>query len=245
LLFLLLAILGTIAAAAGPLSRNLPAHWENALGDALALQTASHFGGYCKAPAGQAALDTIAHRLSPPGSLPFPVSLRAVKSTSVNAFALPGGHVVLTSGLISDAESPDQIAAATALELAHLALHHVTEAAVRQVGLGLGVLMMTGAPTGLAESPLSALLNLSYSHEAEVEATNLGLDLLEKVDIPVQSMGNFFRVEELKERVRGVPSPFRAAHPTNGKRSETAVIQPFTRPTLNDREWQSLRTICD
>ena len=103
--------------------------------------------------------------------------------------------------------------------------------------------MMTGAP--VAEGPLSALLNLSYSRDVEVEATGLGLDLLEKADIPVQSMGNFFRVEELKERVRGVPSPFRTAHPTTGKRSEAAVIQPFTRPTLNDREWQSLRIICD
>ena len=104
-LVLLLVIWGGVVVLARPLSRHLPPTWDDALGEALAVQMANHFGGFCKASAGQAALDAIAHRLSPPGSLPFPVSLRAVKSASVNAYALPGGRVVVTSGLISDARS--------------------------------------------------------------------------------------------------------------------------------------------
>ena len=103
-LVLVLLVLGFVVAAARPLSGVLPISWESALGEAFSLQMGSHYGGYCHNPGWARRPRRHGGRLAPAGSMAFPVVLRVIKSPEVNAFGLPAGRVVLTSGLVNDAE---------------------------------------------------------------------------------------------------------------------------------------------
>lgn len=241
-LVVLLVVSQALVFAAHKVSQALPAKWDAALGDALDRQMIEHFGGHCGSPTGLAALVEIDHRLNQNSDLGFPITVQVVKDPTINAFGLPGGMVVVTSGLLGEAESAEQVAAVAAHEAAHVALRHVTEEVFRHAGLGL-VLTLSGGPTALADGPLTGVMALAYGRQSEVDAQALGLALLEKADVDVQSMGNFFRMLDGRQRQRGVPLDFLTAHPLPLRR-EPQPFQPFVRPILPEKDWLALRAIC-
>ena len=77
-----------------------------------------------------------------------------------NAFILPGGQVILTSGLVRESGTADEMAAAVAFLLAHGLAGHATEQTLRHAGLGLVLLLAGDRSTDAAEistNPLPAL----------------------------------------------------------------------------------------
>ncbi len=243
-LLILGALLECLVAAAGPLARSLPPSWERTVDRRLADHLIGFLGGACNGPGGQAALDTLGQRFDRDAARNLPVRLRAVKMSAINAFAIPGGTIVVTSGLLDDVETADQLAAAIAHQLAHLDLNHTAEHIIHRTGLGMMALAAFDTVLPFSTAALENLQSLSYSRQEEAEAYVLGEALLQKADIPVQSMGSYFRLQELRERTRGRPTDFQAAHPVPRKRQEQQGIQPFSRPAASDRDWSLLRNIC-
>ncbi|HXP96094.1 MAG TPA: M48 family metalloprotease [Telmatospirillum sp.] len=237
--------LESLTLVAGPLASSLPVSWETSVGQRLADHLIQRLGGACGASGGQAALDSLAHRFDHDAARPSPTRLRVIKTAEINAYAFPDGIVVITAGLIHDVETTDQLAAIVAHQLAHLDLHHVAQHIIEHAGLGMAFLIASTATLPFTNAALTDLQHLSYNRREEDEANALTQSLLTKADIPAQSMGSYFRLQELHEKKRGVPTDFQAAHPTSGKRQETQGVQPFSRPALNDAEWLSVRHICD
>jgi Zn-dependent protease with chaperone function len=240
LFWLMLEALGVVA---GPLARNLPGSWETAIGQRLSDHMIERLGGACHSGRGQAALDALAQRFDHDATRSQPLRLRAVKSSAINAFALPG-NIIITEGMIKDVETADQLAAVIAHQLAHLDLHHSTAHLFHQAGIGMVLLTLIVTEPPFTNSAINDLQHLTHDRQEETEANALGQSLLQKADISVQSMVNYFRLQDLHEKTRGSPSDFLLAHPTVGKRLENRGVQPFSRPALTDQEWQSVQNIC-
>lgn len=116
-------------------------------------------------------------------------------SPVVNAFALPGGYVYVTRGLMAIASDEAELAGVIAHEIGHVTARHAARRYSQQVVAGVGTAVV-GAITGsdgIAESfsfGASAVLQ-SYSREQEFEADTLGIRYLGRAGYAIEAMSGF------------------------------------------------------
>ncbi|MFP4348984.1 MAG: M48 family metallopeptidase [Thermodesulfobacteriota bacterium] len=125
------------------------------------------------------------------------------RNPEINAFALPGGIIVLNSGLILSATGPDQVAGVLAHEAAHVTLRHGLRQIIGAVGLFALVQALFGDATGLMAVLIdnsALLLTRKYSRDYEREADETGWDYLTAAGIDPRGMISFF--EHLIEETR-------------------------------------------
>lgn len=118
-------------------------------------------------------------------------------SPIVNAFALPGGYIYTTRGLLSLANSEAELAAVLAHETGHITARHSAERYSRSVVTMLGAAVLSSA---LGDSTVSDALGMgtdlyikSYSRGQENEADSLGIRYLSRVGYDPRSMSGFLR----------------------------------------------------
>nr|MBI3612912.1 M48 family metallopeptidase [Nitrospirota bacterium] len=105
----------------------IPTEWEQPIGEAARSQFLAGQTVVKEGPA-VAALQEITKRLADAASgNPYKFEVTVVRSDIVNAFALPGGYVVVFTGLLKKAESPEEVAGVLAHELNHVLLRHGLE----------------------------------------------------------------------------------------------------------------------
>lgn len=129
----------------------------------------------------QAYVRAIGEKLATSSHRPdLPWTFAVVDEPAVNAFAVPGGFIYLTRGILPFLRDESELAGVLGHEVGHVDARHSAEAYSRQVGAGLG-LAMAGifAPStqpfqGLAGAGLGVLF-LSYGREAELESDRLGV----------------------------------------------------------------------
>ena len=96
-----------------------------------------------------AAVQEMTHRLTEAiPENPYTFEITVVKSDVVNAFALPGGYIVVFTGLMKKAESPEEVSGVLAHELNHVLQRHGLERIVKQLGLCGRRVDRTGKPAG-------------------------------------------------------------------------------------------------
>ena len=238
---------------AGPLADMIPMHWEEGLGDQVisivteALGPEAH---YCTNPKGIAALRKLTYRLKKSIETPYNLKVQILKSETVNAFAAPGGNVVLLSGLITKAETPDEVAGVLAHEMGHVIERHPTKALIHAHGWSILISALTGfsgATGDLASGIALQLATSSYSRKNEAEADSFATSILTKAGIDNAGFVTFF--EKLKsEGMKKNTGIFRyfASHPTLQDRIDAIRPKPTTSydPALSSAEWEALRSIC-
>jgi beta-barrel assembly-enhancing protease len=250
IIFLLVPLL------ASQLARVMPPAGEKALGTATLGQVRAVFGGgdeaplqFCESASGVAALEKMFARVRTGATLPYEVELHVLESDMINAFALPGGIVVVMEGLLSAAETPEEVAAVLAHELGHVAARDPTREALRSAGsIGvLGLLFGDFAGGSLALVMMNQLINADYSQAAETRADAFALKQLTANGLPPAALATFFRrIEEDAGEVPGVLAHF-ASHPEMGDRiaaAEAAPAPATTEPVLTEDEWRDLQWIC-
>ncbi|HEX8579247.1 MAG TPA: M48 family metallopeptidase [Allosphingosinicella sp.] len=223
------------------LAPHVPASWEKSYGDALV----GDLGGkYCNGPGGQAALNKLALKLSPGAK---DLKVRVVDIDLVNAAALPGGTIVVFEELLAEADSPDEVAGVLGHELAHVERRHVTQAMIRDLGLGL-VVSAFGGNTG---GSINGLLAAGYSRGSEREADRDAIAKLRAAGIdPLPTAGFFKKLADQEARLGGVAESlsYVSTHPMSGERQKafTDSRQPGRRyeAALSRDEWESLFNIC-
>lgn len=242
--------LATVAA------RNVPPSLEAQWGDDVADTIAEVFarrGGmgravYCDTPAGRAALDRLTERLTAGADLPLPLTVRVLDVPVTNAVALPGGHILLFAGLIDDARDGDELAGVLAHEIGHAALRHPLELVFEQVGIAtlLGLLLgdVSGSTVIIAGSQL--LLVSSYSRDAEREADDAAVAMLNRAGIGAESMAAFF--DRLTGMDPGGDDVFAmiSTHPPSAELA-AAIRAESTGDgaAMSDADWQAIRSMCD
>lgn len=145
-------------------------------------------------------------------------------SPQVNAFALPGGYVYLTRGIMALAGSEAEFASVVGHEIAHITGRHSAERYSRSVVTGLGAQIISiavGEPGVSNALGLGANLYLSsHSRRQESEADSLGIRYLSRSGYAPQAAQSFFKRMQLNQALEqkkskskgGIPSYF-STHP--------------------------------
>jgi predicted Zn-dependent protease len=151
-------------------------------------------------------------------------TIRVVDSPIVNAFALPGGYVYVTRGILAYFNSEDELAGVLGHEIGHVVARHgaeqMTRAQLAGLGLGLGsVLSETFRQyAGVAGAGLQ-LLFLRYSRDQESEADLLGVEYSTQLGYDAHEMADFFRTLDAMREQSGQTLPsFLSTHPDPGDR---------------------------
>lgn len=132
----------------------------------------------------------------------YPLHFYISNDPAINAFALPGGYMVINSALILRAERAEELQGVLGHELSHVTEQHGLRAVVRSTGLYLMVQTLLGDASGLLAVMANAgpmLLNQKYSRDFERDADAKGYELLRRAKINPQGMADFFKVV-LKEQ---------------------------------------------
>lgn len=124
-----------------------------------------------------------------------------INSPTVNAFALPGGHIYLTRGLIEHTRSGSELAAALAHEIGHVAERHGVDKMERQLRTGSLVsvlynMILGGEPDLLRREALElggALWSARHSRQAEEEADEKAIEYLLRSGLDPESMVSLLR----------------------------------------------------
>lgn len=184
----------------------LPHSVDETLGE-LALQHMSLSGQVLDDPLLRAAVGKIVDRLSPHAKGDFSYRVRVVDAPIVNAFALPGGHIVVYTGLLRAAETPEQLAGVLGHEMAHVTARHGMRRIAQSVGIIAAIQLLFGDVSGLAAVAVEVLregaIN-SYSRDQEREADLEGVRMLADARIDPRGLAAFFSL--LQKQEAGLPS---------------------------------------
>lgn len=245
-----LAIFVGVPLAARPLARVTPLEWEAKMGENLSAQIQLAFKPCQGDAAGREQLEALANRLARRADMPFPIRVVPVEAPMANAFALPGGAVLVTDDLIDEARHPDEIAGVLAHEIAHIEKRHVMESVWRSLGLGLVLDAVVGGGSGAGQQAVLLTGNLTqqrFSRELEDEADRRAFELLAGEGISTAGMADFFeRMADRKtpEGVRNAAEWF-STHPESGRRALAARARARPgEPALGEGEWQAVRRAC-
>ena len=166
-------------------------------------------------------------------------------SPVINAFALPGGYVYVTRGIMAYMENEADLAGVIGHEMGHVPARHGAQRATSQQNAGLGVFAATvlgavlesqglagaGDLAGQLSQTVAAGYVASYGREQELQADGLGAEYLARTRYDPHNMVNVIRVLQDQERfaadqaqAEGKPAPARgnwlASHPSNDRRLE-------------------------
>ncbi len=216
----------------------IPPEWEQRLGqsayqDFLLRQTVITEGPSV------AAVHEISQRLIEHiADNPYTFEISVVKNDVVNAFALPGGYVVVFTGLLEKAQNGEEVAGVLSHEFNHVLQRHALERIVKQLGVVAVLSILLGDQQGLAgvmKQMGAELFSLQFGRAQETEADVTGLGLLYRAHIDPAGMVTFF--QRLGEQEQG-RIEWLSTHPMSAARAErlkheiaslpTTVPEPFT-----------------
>jgi beta-barrel assembly-enhancing protease len=179
--------------------------------------------GFVNDPALTQRVTTIGLRLAKVSERPnLPWTYHIVRDGNVNAFAVLGGFIFVTRGLLSVVTSDDELGFVIAHETTHIAHRHAVELAQRDMELQFGAILVTqllfgGSLTAYQLSQIArGLIDAKYSREKEFEADHYGVIYTRKVGFdPMASLTFFERLRQLELKrggQSGLGSAF-ASHP--------------------------------
>jgi beta-barrel assembly-enhancing protease len=148
-------------------------------------------------------------------STAYDIKITVVKGSTVNAFALPGGHIVVYSALLDQLETYPELAALLSHEFTHVNNKHSTKIIFRQLGSRIFLSALFGkfgSVTAVMADHADNLKSLTYSRKLEKEADTEGLALLQARKIDPEGFVRLF--QRLKEAAPGSQLPeFLGSHP--------------------------------
>lgn len=141
----------------------------------------------------------------------------------VNAFALPGGQIIICRGLVNESRGPDEVAGVIAHEIAHIEMRHGIRQLVRNAGISILTILVIGSGFDQVEtaetlSEISGMLiNLKYSRGFESDADERGSAILR--DAGIGTSGLISLLERIPEE-GGAYYTILSAHPAINERIE-------------------------
>lgn len=167
-------------------------------------------------------------------------------SPEINAFALPGGYVYVTRGIMAYMDSEADLAGVIGHEIGHVTARHGAQRATSQQNAGLGVLAASvlgavaeaygvagaGQLAGQVSQNVAAGYIASYGREQELQADGLGAEYLFRTRYDPRNMIDVIKVLKNQElfaadqaKAEGRPAPVKgdwlSSHPSNDQRLET------------------------
>ena len=200
--------------------------------------------GVIEDPKLTAYLDDFCQRLGKVSHRPqLSYRFKIVDASVVNAFAVPGGYVYFSRGILAALNSEAELAGVMGHEIGHIAARHsakqYSKAQLAQLGLGVGTILIDSPIlSGLAQLG-AGMLFLRFSRDNEREADDLGVEYASKTGYDATQLASFF---ETLERMNpgsdrsGLPGWF-STHPSPQDRVQVVRMRA--------KEWQQKLSLRD
>lgn len=245
-----LLYLGCVRWAAESAATYAPVSVEQRLGQSAASILAPQVQR-CADPVREQQIGEIVDRLSEAAASNYRFQIIYVNDPKINAFAAPGGYIIVFDGLLRRTETPEEFAGVLAHEIEHVLRRHSTKALARELsGRTLFSLMAVDVSTGTpaAVEAGAALEHLQHRRTDEEEADRRSVPLLAKARIDASGLTRFLR--RLHVASGGVEAPtYFSSHPSTLERAarlEQAarkVSEPME-PLMSIPEWEDARAVC-
>ena len=153
----------------------------------------------------------------------LPWSYQVVDDAVVNAFALPGGFIYVSRGILGYMNSEAELVTVLGHETGHVTARHsasqISKAQIAQVGLGVGMILSPEVQKfgGLASAGLGILF-LKFSRDDETQADELGFRYAYEAGYDVREMVNVFRTLQRVSGGQGRIPEWQSTHPDPGNR---------------------------
>ncbi len=241
LVWLVLAVLLGVFFALGlsPLAHVIPWHWEQKAGQLFASNNVC-----LNNPGAEALLQRVVKRIYPVSAddAAFSIDVRIVKDPAVNAYAGLGGNIAVNSGLLKQAESPEELAGVLAHEIGHIQHRDIMEGVITHMLTAQGVDLIFGGHSSAAQWSQYFLI-MNFTRKQEALADEKGFKRLQASHVDNRAFSHFF---ERLEKSGSVPV-FLSDHPENHARSEMAAKfdNRGATPIMTRNEWVILKSYCD
>jgi predicted Zn-dependent protease len=173
------------------------------------------------------------------------IKVHLLQSEEVNAFALPGNHLVIYSNLIKESGSPEALCGVIGHELAHLEQSHVTKKLIKEIGLTTLITIAGGENTGAIKEVVKTLTSTAYDRSLEKEADVKSVDYLTASKINPIPFADFMAKTDTRKTSTELENWF-STHPDSKERAE--YIKAYTKKkgviknskVLSDESWEKL-----
>ena len=220
---------------------------EKLIGKEEHLKIIKQYGGEYKNIKLQNYINSIGIFLVSTSELPnLKFTFTLLDSPIVNAFALPGGYIYITRGLLSICQNEAQLAGVLAHEIGHVTARHAANRYTKSVGIGVlsNILSVIGKNRVLSSviNQSSGLYLLSYSRKQEYEADKLSVRYMTRAGFEPREMSNFLRIMEeysiLQNKIIGhndknSKSDLLLTHPSSSKRILQVINESKIKPVSN------------
>jgi len=195
----------------------IPESQDIEIGRKYAPEVEKELGGKIDNPALQNYIDSVGQRIARISHRPdWEYHFVALKDDSLNAFALPGGYIFITKGMLEKLQTEAQLAAILAHETVHVVARDTANAMSNQIGLSLLLSTATSGETSrgvlTAAQLAQQIISLRYSRKDEREADLGGLDYMVAAGYNPYGMVETMQMLENEQKVRMVE--FLSSHPS-------------------------------
>jgi len=157
---------------------------EKQMGEEYSKQVEKELGQSVKDTQLQNYINSVGQKIARISHLPeVGFSYKAIDHNSVNAFALPGGYIYITTGLLKVLNTESQLAAILAHETAHVTARHIAQQMTRDYLIGIGF-SVAGSQVSSGAIRVADIVrqleSMSFSRSEEKQADEVGLDYLVK-----------------------------------------------------------------
>lgn len=160
------------------------------------------------------------------GPTDYDFTFYVVRDDMVNAMTLPGGNIVVFTGLLEFCETPEEVAAVLAHELGHVQHRHVVEKLITELGMTFVVAVLSGGDATLIHELTHTLVSGVFSRNQESEADDYGMNLMLESQIDPKAMAAFFRRLNREEMGYEEYMEWMMSHPHNNARIKASLEFP-------------------
>lgn len=203
---LLFLVFVALPAASGLMARSTPREFEKKLGDNYASQIALIMRTCKNSDAAVAMLTPVVNEMARKGAVGTSIHIRFAQVDLPNAFALPGGHVIITQGLLASLDDQEAFLAVLAHEMGHVKARDGLQGLYRNFSLGILLDLITGG-SGIGTQAVgvaSQLTTLRLTRQQEARADSIGGDILVANNLDPAALADAFkRIETTMTKPRG------------------------------------------
>lgn len=180
------------------------------------------------------------------------IKLYVFEKSEVNAFAFPGGHLVVFTGLIHESENQNELIGVVGHELAHIQLRHVMKKLSKEIGLSVLISIATGSGDGAVIAKIVKMLtSTAFDRTMEKQADIKGVDYMIKASIDPLPLADFMqRLADKQESEVGSYLEWISTHPESGARAD--YIRKYAtnkvidkQPVISAATWKAVKKVVE
>lgn len=196
----------------------------------------------------QAILDKIRDRIEEGNELYSgdEIHVHLVVSDDVNAFALPGNHLIVYTGLLRRCDSASELCGVMGHEIGHLRLNHVMKRLAGELGIAVVTSVATNGNTQAATQIVKMLSSSAFQRQQESDADAYSVDCMMRAHINPRGFANF--MQKVAKMQEDMPKAMEwiSSHPDSKERAD-AIRDLYSdsdvtyEPVLTQEEWDQLK----